>query len=64
LLELVATHHIVQLASSTRHIGDDEEPVAFTVRQGGMSHTTTLWHDDADHSKQFHPGVRVRESRR
>jgi len=55
LLDLVAKHGIVGLASSTRNIGDDEEPVALTVRQGGMSHTTTLWHDDAAHSAQFHP---------
>lgn len=55
VLDLVATHGIVGLASSTRSIGDDEEPVAVTVRQGGMSHTTTLWHGDAARSSQFHP---------
>jgi hypothetical protein len=55
VLDLVANHKIVQLASSTRNIGDDEEPVALTVRQGGMSHTTRLWHDDAARSAQFHP---------
>jgi hypothetical protein len=55
LLDIISKHGIVGLASSTRNIGDDEEPVALTVRQGGMHHTTTLWHDDAAHSAQFHP---------
>lgn len=55
VLDLVAKQGIVGLASSTRNIGDDEEPVAVTVRQAGMSHTTTLWHDDATRSSQFHP---------
>jgi len=54
LLDLIVKHGIVGLASSTRNIGDDEEPVALTVRQVGMSHTTTLWHDDAARSSQFH----------
>lgn len=55
LLDLMVKHGIVGLASSTRNIGDDEEPVSLTVRQGGMTHTTTLWHDDAARSRQFHP---------
>jgi hypothetical protein len=50
----MADTHAIATPSSTRNIGDDEEPVFVTVRQGGMSHKVTLWHDDAVAHAGFH----------
>ena len=53
LLE-AASRGLLDTESSTRPIGDDEEPVFVTLRDGNLAHKLTLWHQDATRSPGFH----------
>ena len=54
LFVAVENARLLDLASSTRNIGDDEEPVIVTLRRGDQSRRLMLWHDDAVRNPDFH----------
>jgi hypothetical protein len=47
LLRAVEATRLLDVPSSTRNIGDDEEPIIVTVREGNLVHEVRVWHDDA-----------------
>jgi hypothetical protein len=47
LLHAVESTRLLDVASSTRNIGDDEEPIIVTVRDRNLVHEVRVWHDDA-----------------
>jgi hypothetical protein len=46
-LHAVESTRLLDVPSSTRNIGDDEEPIIVTVRDGQLLHEVRVWHDDA-----------------
>ena len=52
LLE-AASQGLLATPNSARNIGDDEEPVFVTWRDGALAHKLTLWHADAAHAPGF-----------
>ena len=52
LLE-AASQGLLATPDSARNIGDDEEPVFVTWRDGALRHKLTLWHADAAHAPGF-----------
>lgn len=42
-----ASQGLLDTPDSARNIGDDEEPVFVTLRDGALAHKLTLWHGDA-----------------
>src|SRR5262249_48616990 len=46
-LHAIESTRLLDVASSTRNIGDDEEPIIVTVREGNLVHEVRVWHDDA-----------------
>lgn len=46
-LRAVESTRLLDVPSSTRNIGDDEEPIIVTVREGKRVHEVRVWHDDA-----------------
>jgi len=46
-LHAVESTRVLDVPSSTRNIGDDEEPILVTVREGNLVHEVRVWHDDA-----------------
>lgn len=45
-LRAVESTRLLDVTSSTRNIGDDEEPIIITIREGKLVHEVRVWHDD------------------
>ncbi len=46
-LRAIESTRLLDVPSSTRNIGDDEEPIIVTVHEGKLVHEVRVWHDDA-----------------
>jgi hypothetical protein len=46
-LRAIESTRLLDVPSSARNIGDDEEPIIVTVREGKLVHEVRVWHDDA-----------------